>query len=341
MGPMRRLFLLFLALGAPAPAFAYYDFFYGWSADGSFYARASSGTDLMEQPALCLSDEKAGSTTWPKAIARPTEGACTVLCVEDSGECQKPEEASKWVSLPAPSRKGPHGETVAVKVGKPGTATVTVMAGGKKVASSDVELRRDDERPGIREVYWPPDGGAVAVFLGYPDPPEEQEGYPPPRYLTIVAFGRTAGAVAANARGLKLLKQKDYPHAVEELRKAIAADPAHLLAHYNLACASALGGDRKAAIAELRWLGASADPAARSALAKARTDADLKSVVDDAEVKKLLAGAAAESCDDACEHKRDRCEKACYDRHDDAGLRGCARLCGSELDACSAKCEGK
>ncbi len=332
--------LLFLVVLVPAHAFAYYDFFYGWSADGSFYAYASSGTDLMEQPSLCLSDEKAGSTTWPKGVARPTEGACTSMCKEDTFECEKPEVVQKWVHLPWPSRKGPHGEIVTVKVGK-GSATVAVMAGGKKVASADVELVHETERPGIREVYWRPDGGAVAVYLGYPDPPDDQPGYPPPRYLTVIPFGRTSEAAAANARGMTLLRRRDYPHAGEEFRKAIAADPAHVLAHYNLACASALGGDRKTAIAELRWLGASADPAARAALAKAPKDADLKSVVDDPEVKKLLAAAAADSCAAGCERAQDRCERECYDRHDDVGLRGCVRVCGSQRDACSEKCDGK
>ncbi len=241
--------LLFLVVLVPAHAFAYYDFFYGWSADGSFYAYASSGTDLMEQPSLCLSDEKAGSTTWPKGVARPTEGACTSMCKEDTFECEKPEVVQKWVHLPRPSRKGPHGEIVTVKVGK-GSATVAVMAGGKKVASADVELVHETERPGIREVYWRPDGGAVAVYLGYPDPPDDQPGYPPPRYLTVIPFGRTSEAAAANARGMTLLRRRDYPHAGEEFRKAIAADPRALQPCVReRARRRPQDGDRRAALA--------------------------------------------------------------------------------------------
>ena len=328
-----------MALIAPSSAFAYYDFFYGWSPDGSFYARAGSGTDLMEQPSVCLSDAKAGSKTWPAAIPRPTEGDCTSLCNEETYECQPPETASALVSLPKPSRRGPNGETIAVKIAKKGTATVTVMAGGKKVASEDVELHRADERPGIREVYWRPGGGAVAVFLGYPDPPGDQDGYPPPRYLSVMTLGRAvADAVPPNTVGVRLLKAKDYPGAIAQFRKALAENPSHVLAHYNLACAAALSGDRKTAVAELRWLRASKDPAARKALGKARSDSDLKSVRADPEVVKLVGPKPTQACDDACESKRDRCENECYNRHDDEGLRGCVRLCGSALDECQGKC---
>jgi tetratricopeptide (TPR) repeat protein len=177
------------------------------------------------------------------------------------------------------------------------------------------------------------------VLVGMPEDANDQTpGWPPPRFVGVFGFKAQANANASNRRGMKLLHEKDFAHAGDEFKKAIAADPRHVLAHYNLACVCALSGDHKAAIAELRWLAGAPEPAAAAALAKAKNDADLKSVLGDPEVKKLLGGG---SCDDKCELKRDGCEQECGDRRDDAGLRGCARLCGSGYDECADSCGKK
>jgi len=91
-----------------------------------------------------------------------------------------------------------------------------------------------------------------------------------------------AAAKAANARGVGLLKQRHYKGAAAQFRKAIAEDRAHVLAHYNLACAASLAKDMDTAIAELMWVGnrAAWDEQARSAAIKAATDPDLKWLID-------------------------------------------------------------
>lgn len=92
------------------------------------------------------------------------------------------------------------------------------------------------------------------------------------------AHADAARAKAANSRGYALHKQKKYKEAGLEYRKAIAEDPSHLLAHYNLACVASLTKDRETAIRELAWVTdrGTWDPAAMSAAAKARTDRDLQ-----------------------------------------------------------------
>lgn len=52
----------------------------------------------------------------------------------------------------------------------------------------------------------------------------------------LVASADTKAANASNKRGFALHKKKKYAEAAVEYRKAIAEDPAHLLARYNLAC---------------------------------------------------------------------------------------------------------
>src|SRR5262249_22770750 len=109
-------------------------------------------------------------------------------------------------------------------------------------------------------------------------------------------------AKAANVRGMKLYHAKKYREAAAEFRAAIAADEGFVLAHYNLASMAALTGDKPTVLAQLRWLHASEDPAAKGALAKAPTDPDLQSVIQDPAVREVLglpaagaAGAASEA----------------------------------------------
>jgi hypothetical protein len=122
-----------------------------------------------------------------------------------------------------------------------------------------------------------PDGPRAAVATSTPD---AASAAPDPR-----------GARAANLAGMKRYRAKDYAGAATQFRAAIAADPAHVLAHYNLACVAALQGDRAAALAQLDWLGHSADPRAKAALAKAGKDADLRLLAADPAFKALVAAA--------------------------------------------------
>jgi len=335
----RAAFLFLLALPAAARAYSY-DGFLGWSPDGSFYLYTSAGTDMIDHPVVCLSDQAAGSTSWPKNLARPEDDVCVSVCGDDDvGECGRLEDARRWVRLPAASSKGPHGETLKLKMAH-GRANVTVLAGGKKVVDYELGLWPEGAKPQILSAHWRPDGGAVAVTVGSPDPDanDQTPGWPPPRFVGVIPFKAASAAGAANVRGMKLYRQKDYRRAADEFRKAIASDPRHLLAHYNLACVAALDGDKKTALAELRWLAGNPDPAAAGALAKAKTDPDLRSVVGDPEARKLLGGA---SCDELCEIRRDGCDRECSDRSDDGGLRACGRACGMAYDECIDGCPKK
>lgn len=95
---------------------------------------------------------------------------------------------------------------------------------------------------------------------------------------SAIAEADKKAANAANTRGYALHKKKKYAEAAVEYRKAIAADPAHLLAHYNLACIGSLTKDQDTARAQLMWIAdrATWDPAAEAVLMKtAPKDKDL------------------------------------------------------------------
>ena len=75
-------------------------------------------------------------------------------------------------------------------------------------------------------------------------------------------------------------KQEKYKEAAAEYRVVIAGDPSYLLAHDDLACVAwvaSLQSDLDTALRDLAWVAHRAirDPAARSAVAKARIDRDL------------------------------------------------------------------
>jgi tetratricopeptide (TPR) repeat protein len=94
---------------------------------------------------------------------------------------------------------------------------------------------------------------------------------------SAAADADTKAADAANARGLALHKKKKYVEAAAEYKKALAEDPSHLLAHYNLACVGSLSKDEATAKENLRWLAdrSAWDTAADKIMKKATKDADL------------------------------------------------------------------
>jgi hypothetical protein len=106
------------------------------------------------------------------------------------------------------------------------------------------------------------------------------------------AKGDAAAGKAANARGMALYKQKDYKGAAAQFRAAIAADPTHVQAHYNLACVSSLLHDDNGAMAELQWVSnrASWDEQAKAKTLKASSDPDLKWILDNDENAHSLVG---------------------------------------------------
>lgn len=103
--------------------------------------------------------------------------------------------------------------------------------------------------------------------------------------LAFVMVGVCAGpvmadaqkAVTANAKGYALHKKKKYAEAAVEYRKAIAEDPSHLLAHYNLACVASLTQDHDTAVEALRWIAdrSTWDKAAAGVMTKAGKDKEL------------------------------------------------------------------
>lgn len=106
-----------------------------------------------------------------------------------------------------------------------------------------------------------------------------------------IAEGNTRAANAANTRGYALHKKKKYREAAVEYRKAIDADPEHLLARYNLACVASMTNDAKTAIAELAWIAdrGTWDVAASKVAAKAAKDKELAWIRSEEPSGELLA----------------------------------------------------
>lgn len=114
---------------------------------------------------------------------------------------------------------------------------------------------------------------------------------------TVDAAGApTPAAVAkvANARGMKRYRAKDFASAAAAFSEAIKADDSLVVAHYNLACVASLQHDTTTALLQLEWLAASADPAAKARLDKARVDPDLTFVRESAPRARALVGLPAQ-----------------------------------------------
>jgi len=155
--------------------------------------------------------------------------------------------------------------------------------------------------------------------------------------VIMVALGSAAAAPSkaqnANTAGMRLYANKDYKAAAEQFRAAIKLDDSYVLARYNLASMAALIGDKPTLIAQLTWLRASKDPEAAKVLAHAKADPDLKSVIDDPDVKKLLE-VAPPSCADSCMATMDACGAKCGTGE----ARVCGRQCGRAQLVCQSGC---
>lgn len=143
---------------------------------------------------------------------------------------------------------------------------------------------------------WSPDGRGVAwvthtehtmrdpaeeeLRISFPDGPALE-----PERIRTAATRQSMLARRANVAGMKAYRAKNYVVATKKFRDAVAADASFVTAHYNLACVSALQGDKKTALAELQWLSVSSDPAAKAKLEKAATDPDLRSLAADPDAK--------------------------------------------------------
>jgi hypothetical protein len=104
----------------------------------------------------------------------------------------------------------------------------------------------------------------------------------PPLDLAPVSAARQAEARRRNSAGMKRHAAADYKGAIEQFTAALRANPGHLLARYNLACACSRNGQGAAALArlaELRRCSAGEGGAAcAKILRSARSDQDLESI---------------------------------------------------------------
>jgi len=100
--------------------------------------------------------------------------------------------------------------------------------------------------------------------------------------LAPVSAARQAEARRLNGLGVKRHRAADFKGAIEQLTQALRANPGHLLARYNLACAHNRDGQPATALAllaELRRCSAAEGGAAcAKVLRSARTDPDLESL---------------------------------------------------------------
>lgn len=101
----------------------------------------------------------------------------------------------------------------------------------------------------------------------------------PPLSRAPVSPARRRRARRLNARGLRAYERGDYSAAIERYREALAADPGHILARYNLSCAYNLAGEPDKGLALLAELRAAEDcEACRRRLVRASEDADWHSM---------------------------------------------------------------
>lgn len=166
-----------------------YDTFLGWSEDGSYYGRTSAGRDGVERAEICRSDDANENTgTWPDWLLRPRRLACTPLCARGR-DCRKAmERADELLLVPESSRLGPNEEDVKVRAdGK--RAHVTVECRGEVIAKKSIALHGPIAADDLLGVTWRLDGGAVAVFIPTPTPPDYQvvEAPEPAVYLVVLS----------------------------------------------------------------------------------------------------------------------------------------------------------
>jgi len=99
-----------------------------------------------------------------------------------------------------------------------------------------------------------------------------------------------------NEQGLKAHKAKNFARAITLFKNAIAKDPSHINARYNLACAYNLSGDTPSGLAILRELGGARNcPVCQGRLVRAQRDEDWRSAWQDPRFKSVVGGAHVRS----------------------------------------------
>jgi hypothetical protein len=299
------VFVGIVLASAPARAqrLGYQDDFVGWSADGTWYVMTTSGTDEMPVPVLCLSKRGVASPTWPKKVPAPKAddpNGCTdrwdMMFPDEQVDAQKLVENARKLGVDASAAKrGPGGETFALKRLAGLAVEVAVSRKGKRIARGFFETKFRDQFPDVVTAYWRKDGGAVAVFAGW-GPGDHGPGFGPPSYLVVLPLdGSTADikspreqAQALNVEGMKALTAKKLDDAQKKFEEATAAAESFMLAYYNLACAASLRKDHDTSLKALWVLANSEDADAKKYLAKGTTDHDLDFIADDPQAAKVL-----------------------------------------------------
>ena len=95
-----------------------------------------------------------------------------------------------------------------------------------------------------------------------------------------VPAARRRRARALNVEGLRHYERRDYKAAIDAYKRALRADPGHLLARYNLSCAYNLAGEPDKALALLAEFRADGCEACLARLERASEDADWHSMWD-------------------------------------------------------------
>jgi hypothetical protein len=259
--------VLGIALAAPARADWRSDF-QGWSYDGTAFGLEEHNAQMHGGWFAC-----------PRA-----GGECTL--VDGTGR-------ERFAEVPRPPPRGVR-VRVAEKPGKTAggepivEAVVTVSANGKSVvattgAGADVSIERID---------FSPDARAVVVSIEFQDGADN-----PPSVSALVidvASLRLRPTVdrrrskAINATGLAAHRRGEWDAARRAFEKSIALDVDYGWAHYNLASVASIQGDVATALRELRWLAAATDARSRTALAKAKVDADLDFASIDPDVRAVI-----------------------------------------------------
>jgi tetratricopeptide (TPR) repeat protein len=294
---MRMLVLLLLVL-VPATADANVtNTFLGWSADGTYYVEQQLNDSLQQYvdgkfvavPVYLFTPTRPDvKPTWPTRLGPypKRDDHYTIVQQTTLGADEKAALAAvgALVTAPKPAAKGPGGQTLTAE--KRGEREIHVITVGD---------RRLPMRPTygflkIEDIYWRPDGGAVAFHARYGGGAYLSRDV---RYLVAYDLTRYAAADRKAATALRkaaarYARAKEWESAAEELQEAVNVDPTFVDAHYDLAAAASRRGDAVTVERELTWLAASTDPLAAKALRKAATDRAFDRAAAHAAVRTLL-----------------------------------------------------
>lgn len=159
-----RIWVLAACLFSFASQAADSETFFGWSKDGTWFARQTvSGPNEVTELFFCAT-EKAVVPTWPKDLNDMERQDERISCVRFADPNRAPYGWKVQLVLPKPSLEGPNKIRVEKEyshdVERPG---YVVDLGANKKITCYVSGLRDDSKLG--HVYWHPNGRWVAAFV--------------------------------------------------------------------------------------------------------------------------------------------------------------------------------